>query len=78
MNGSTVEIKDNAATITVTEKGDYKLAMKAHDEAGNVAEKTISFTYGEKSHVLLYVLIGVGALVLLGGGAAIVVAAKKK
>ena len=78
LNGSTVEIKDNAAAITVTEKGDYKLAMKAHDEAGNVAEKTISFTYGEKSHVLLYVLIGVGALVLLGGGAAIVVAAKKK
>ena len=78
LNGSAVEIKDNAATITVTEKGDYKLAMKAHDEAGNVAEKTISFTYGEKSHVLLYVLIGVGALVLLGGGAAIVVAAKKK
>lgn len=78
LNGSAVEIKDNAATITVTEKGDYKLAMKAHDDAGNVAEKTISFTYGEKSHVLLYVLIGVGALVLLGGGAAIVVAAKKK
>ncbi|MBU5477115.1 Ig-like domain repeat protein [Eubacterium sp. MSJ-21] len=78
LNGSAVEIKDNAATITVTEKGDYKLTMKAHDDAGNVAEKTISFTYGEKSQVLLYVLIGVGALVLLGGGAAIVVAAKKK
>ena len=78
LNGSAVEIKDNAATITVTEKGDYKLTMKAHDDAGNVAEKTISFTYGEKSHVLLYVLIGAGALVLLGGGAAIILAAKKK
>ena len=78
LNGSAVEIKDNAATITVTEKGDYKLTMKAHDDAGNVAEKTISFTYGEKSQVLLYVLIGVGALVLLGGGTAIILAAKKK
>lgn len=78
LNGSAVEIKDNAATITVTEKGDYKLAMKAHDDAGNVAEKTISFTYGEKSQVLLYVLIGVGTLVLLGGGTAIILAAKKK
>ncbi len=78
LNGSTVEIKDNAAAITVTEKGDYKLTMKAHDDAGNEAEQTISFTYGEKSHVLLYVLIGVGVLVVLGGGSAIILAAKKK
>lgn len=78
LNGSPVEIKDNAAAITVTEKGDYKLTMKAHDDAGNEAEKTISFTYGEKSHVLLYVLIGVGVLVVLGGGIAIILAAKKK
>ena len=78
LNGSPVEIKDNAAAITVTEKGDYKLTMKAHDDAGNVAEQTISFTYGEKSHVLLYVLIGVGVLVVLGGGTAIILAAKKK
>ena len=28
LNGSPVEIKDNAAAITVTEKGDYKLTMK--------------------------------------------------
>lgn len=78
LNGSPVEIKDNAAAITVTEKGDYKLTMKAHDDAGNEAEQTISFTYGEKSHVLLYVLIGVGVLVVLGGGSAIILAAKKK
>ena len=78
LNGSPVEIKDNAAAITVTEKGDYKLTMKAHDDAGNEAEQTISFTYGEKSHVLLYVLIGVGVLVVLGGGIAIILAAKKK
>jgi hypothetical protein len=52
--------------------------MKAHDDAGNEAEQTISFTYGEKSHVLLYVLIGVGVLVVLGGGIAIILAAKKK
>lgn len=78
LNGSPVEIKDNAAAITVTEKGDYKLTMKAHDDAGNEAEKTISFTYGEKSHVLLYVLIGVGALVIIGGAAAFIIAGKKK
>lgn len=78
LNGSPIEIKDNAATLTVADKGDYKLTMKAHDAAGNVAEKTIGFTYGEKSHVLLYVLIGVGALVLIGGGAAFAIAAKKK
>ena len=78
LNGSPVEIKDNTAAITVTEKGDYKLTMKAHDDAGNEAEQTISFTYGEKSHVLLYVLIGVGVLVVLGGGIAIILAAKKK
>lgn len=78
LNGSPVEIKDNAAAITVTEKGDYKLTMKAHDDAGNEAEQTISFTYGEKSHVLLCVLIGVGVLVVLGGGIAIILAAKKK
>lgn len=78
LNGSPVEIKDNAAAITVTEKGNYKLTMKAHDDAGNEAEQTISFTYGEKSHVLLYVLIGVGVLAVLGGGIAIILAAKKK
>ena len=78
LNGSPIEIKDNAATLTVADKGDYKLTMKAHDAAGNVAEKTIGFTYGEKSHVLVYVLIGVGALVLIGGGAAFAIAAKKK
>lgn len=78
LNGSPVEIKDNAAAITVTEKDDYKLTMKAHDDAGNEAEQTISFTYGEKSHVLLYVLIGVGVLAVLGGGIAIILAAKKK
>ena len=78
LNGSPIEIKDNAATLTVADKGDYKLTMKAHDAAGNVAEKTIGFTYGEKSHVLLYVLVGVGALVLIGGGAAFAIVAKKK
>ena len=79
LNGKAIEIKDDAASITVTEKGDYKLTMKAHDEAGNEAEKTISFTYGEKKSVVLYVVIGVAALAALGGGgAALVIGLRKK
>lgn len=79
LNGKAVEIKDDAASITVTEKGDYKLTMKAHDEAGNEAEKTISFTYGEKKSVVLYVVIGVAALAVLGGGgAALIIGLRKK
>lgn len=79
MNGKAIEIKDDAASITVTEKGDYKLTMKAHDEAGNEAEKTISFTYGEKKSVVLYVVIGVAALAVLGGGgAALIIGLRKK
>ena len=79
LNGKAIEIKDDAASITVTEKGDYKLTMKAHDEAGNEAEKTISFTYGEKKSVVLYVVIGVAALAALGGGgAALIIGLRKK
>lgn len=79
LNGKAIEIKDDAASITVTEKGDYKLTMKAHDEAGNEAEKTISFTYGEKKSVVLYVVIGVAALAVLGGGgAALIIGLRKK
>lgn len=79
LNGKAIEIKDDAASIIVTEKGDYKLTMKAHDEAGNEAEKTISFTYGEKKSVALYVVIGVAALAVLGGGgAALIIGLRKK
>lgn len=79
LNGKAIEIKDDAASITVTEKGDYKLTMKAHDEAGNEAEKTISFTYGEKKSVVLYAVIGVAALAVLGGGgAALIIGLRKK
>ena len=79
LNGKAIEIKDDAASITVTEKGDYKLTMKAHDEAGNEAEKTISFTYGEKKSVVLYVVIGVAALAVLGGGgAALIIGLRKR
>lgn len=79
LNGKAIEIKDDAASIIVTEKGDYKLTMKAHDEAGNEAEKTISFTYGEKKSVVLYVVIGVAALAVLGGGgAALIIGLRKK
>ncbi|MBQ9233953.1 MAG: hypothetical protein IJ167_07975, partial [Lachnospiraceae bacterium] len=49
LNGTNVTVKNNVATIDVTSKGEYELYMKAHDEAGNEEEDTISFVYGEES-----------------------------
>ena len=46
----TKALVDNKKTskVNVTDEGNYELYMKAHDEAGNVAEKTISFTLGDE------------------------------
>ena len=49
LNGKDVSIKDNEASFNVTEKGNYELYMKAVDEAGNEAEQTITFTFGDES-----------------------------
>ena len=76
LNGSSVEITDNKATITVTKKGDYKLTMKAHDAAGNEAEKTISFTYGDKISWWIFLIIGIVCVAAVGG--IIFVVARKK
>lgn len=78
LNGKAVDISGNQASITVTEKGDYKLTMKAHDEAGNQAEKTINFRYGQKKTVWVFVVIGIAAVVILGGGIAFAVGRRKK
>jgi hypothetical protein len=49
LNGTAVDISDNTASLTVDSKGEYVLAMKAVDEAGNEASQKINFTYGEKA-----------------------------
>lgn len=77
LNGSAVEVKDNKASLTVSDKGDYELTMKAHDAAGNEAEKTIRFTYGEKSMWWIYLIIGIAAVLGIGGVIFVVVRKKK-
>ncbi len=67
LNGETIEIKDNKATLAVSDKGDYKLTMTAHDAAGNEAEKTISFTYGEQNRWWIFLIIGVAGIAVIGG-----------
>ena len=49
LNGKDITLKNNEASLNVTEKGEYELYMKATDEAGNEAEQTITFTFGEES-----------------------------
>ena len=78
LNGKAITIADNQASITVTEKGDYKLTMKAHDDAGNQAEKTISFRYGQKKAIWLFIVLGVAGVVILGGGIIFAVGHRKK
>lgn len=76
LNDTKIDIKDNKANITVTKKGEYKLTMKAHDAAGNEAEKTISFKYGEKSQWWIFLIAGIAAVLVIGG--IIIVVARKK
>ncbi|MBQ9279357.1 MAG: hypothetical protein IJ224_12070 [Lachnospiraceae bacterium] len=48
LNDTVITVKNNVASISVTDKGEYELYMKATDEAGNEAEQTISFTFGNE------------------------------
>lgn len=48
LNDKVITVKNNVASLSVSDKGEYKLYMKATDEAGNEAEKTITFTFGEE------------------------------
>lgn len=66
LNGETVVISNNTAHIDVTAEGDYTLCMKAVDEAGNEAEQTIEFRYGQESHLVLWICIIVGIIILAG------------
>jgi hypothetical protein len=75
LNGTAVDITDNAANITVDSKGDYTLTMSAVDAAGNEATQQISFTYGEKkSNWWIWLIIGAGLVAI---GVAVVLTVKK-
>ncbi len=81
LNGKDVVIKNNVATVNVTERGKYELYMKAYDEAGNEDENTISFVYGDESvaasvtdvvknktgHWWLWLVVAAGILAAGGG-----------
>lgn len=51
LDGVSLDIKNNAVSLSVKEKGKHELKMSAKDRAGNTAEQTISFKYGEKTIV---------------------------
>ncbi|MCM1287870.1 MAG: Ig-like domain-containing protein [Clostridium sp.] len=76
LNGTNISIRDNTATINVTEKGEYTLALRAYDAAGNEAAETITFTYGEeKSLWWIWIIIACGIILL---GTVIIIIVKKK
>lgn len=78
LNGNAVELTDNTATIEVTEKGKYTLTMSAVDKAQNFAGQTITFRYGEKNNIWIWILIGAGALLIIGGIIILIVKKRKK
>lgn len=76
LNGTNISVRDNMATINVTEKGEYTLVLKAYDAAGNEATETITFTYGEeKSLWWIWIIIACGIILL---GTIIIIIVKKK
>lgn len=77
LNGVNISVKNNTATINVTEKGEYTLELKAHDAAGNEATETITFKYGEEK-TLWWLWIVIACCVLLAGTITIIVVKKKK
>lgn len=77
LNGVNISVKNNTATINVTDKGEYTLELKAHDAAGNEATETITFKYGEEKS-LWWLWIVIACCVLLAGTIIIIIAKKKK
>ena len=65
LNDSPVTLDGNTANFKVDSAGDYKLVVKAHDEAENQAELEWTFTYGSKFNWWWIVAIGGGVLLLL-------------
>ncbi len=77
LNGVNISVRNNTATINVTEKGEYTLELKAHDAAGNEATETITFKYGEEKS-LWWLWIVIACCVILAGTIIIIIAKKKK
>lgn len=77
LNGTNISVRDNTATINVMEKGEYTLVLKAYDAAGNEAEETITFTYGEEK-TLWWIWIIVACGIILLGMIIIIIVKKKK
>lgn len=76
LNDKIVTISNNTAHIDVTTEGSYTLYMKAIDEAGNEAEKTIHFRFGSEVNIWLWIIIIVCAL--LAAGIILLIVLKKK
>lgn len=48
LNGRTITVAGNQASTKVSQPGNYEITAKAHDEAGNEKEITLSFRYGTR------------------------------
>lgn len=65
LNGKTIEVNDNKAVLTIDQKGSYKLAAAAHDEAGNNTTAEVNFTFGKQTNLLIIGIIAGVAILLL-------------
>ena len=66
LNGKTIEVTDNKATFTVDQRGTYKIAAAAHDEAGNNTTAEVNFTFGKQTNLLIVgIIAGIAILLLL-------------
>lgn len=65
LNGKTIEVNDNKAVLTIDQKGNYKLAAAAHDEAGNNTTAEVNFTFGKQTNLMIIGIIAGVAILLL-------------
>ena len=65
LNGESVALSNNQATIKIDKKDDYTLTAKAHDEAGNESSIDMEFTYASEVNLLLIGIIAGAVIVLL-------------
>ncbi len=65
LDGREIDIVDGVATFTVNQRGSYHLLVEAIDEAGNVSTKQLSFNFGEKFPLWIFIVGGSGLLLML-------------